>query len=56
MSFRLANVLAIFQFYINKSLFGLLNNFIIIYLDDILIYLEFLKQYKEHVYIVLKQL
>ena len=56
MSFKLVNVLITFQFYINKSLFKLLNNFIIIYLNNILIYSKSLKQYKKHIYIILKQL
>ena len=40
MSFRLSNALAIFQGYINKFLVKKLNIFIIIYLDDILIYIK----------------
>ena len=54
MFFELINVLITFQFYINKSLFGLLDNFVIIYLNNILIYSESLKQHKKHVYIILK--
>jgi hypothetical protein len=38
MPFRLANILAIFQVYINTTLIGLLDYFIVVYLDDILIY------------------
>ena len=56
MSFKLTNVLITFQFYINKFFFKLLDNFVIIYLNNILIYLESLKQHKKHVYIILKQL
>ncbi|PMD12208.1 hypothetical protein NA56DRAFT_587582, partial [Hyaloscypha hepaticicola] len=37
--FRLVNILIIFQVYINIILIGLLNYFVIIYLDNILIYL-----------------
>jgi hypothetical protein len=36
--FGLANILAIFQVYINTIFIGLLNYFIVIYLDNILIY------------------
>ena len=38
--FRLANVPVIFQLYIYRVLGGLVNYIYIIYLDDILIYLE----------------
>jgi len=38
MPFRLANTLAIFQVYINTTLIGLLDHFVVIYLDNILIY------------------
>ena len=38
MPFRLMNALASFQEYINKILVEKLNIFIIVYLDDILIY------------------
>ena len=54
MFFRLINAPVIFQFYINKFLFKLLNDFVIIYLNNILIYLKSLKQYKEYIYIILK--
>ena len=38
MSFSLSNALAIFQSYVNKILAEKLDIFVIIYLDDILIY------------------
>ena len=40
MPFRLFNALASFQDYINKILAKKLNIFVIVYLDDILIYIE----------------
>ena len=40
MSFALSNTLTSFQSYINKILTEKLNIFIIIYLDDIFIYIE----------------
>jgi hypothetical protein len=46
MLFGLTNAPATFQSYIHKTMQGLLNNFIIVYLDDILI---FSKNEKEHV-------
>ena len=38
MLFDLINASATFQTYINKSLTSLINNFCVVYLDDILIY------------------
>ena len=40
MPFSLSNTLATFQEYINKILAKKLNIFVVIYLDDILIYIE----------------
>ena len=40
MSFKLFNALASFQGYINKILVEKLNVFVIVYLDDIRIYIE----------------
>jgi hypothetical protein len=40
MLFGLSNALAIFQVYINQALIGLIDITYIIYLDNILIYLE----------------
>ena len=40
MPFRLSNALASFQGYINKILAKKLDVFVIVYLDDILIYIE----------------
>jgi hypothetical protein len=40
MPFRLTNAPATFQAYINKTIISILNKFCVIYLDDILIYLN----------------
>ena len=53
MPFRLTNILATFQAIINYILQEYLDIFIIIYLDNILIYLKILKNYKKHIYKVL---
>ncbi len=47
MSFRLTNVPIMFQGYINKILAEKLDVFVIVHLDDILIYTK--SEYKEHV-------
>ena len=49
MLFRLTNIPVLFQRFINKVLGELLDIFIIIYLDNILIFLENFKEYKRHV-------
>ncbi len=49
MSFKLKNVLIIFQKLINDMLRKYFNNFIIIYLNDILIYLDNLKMHCKHI-------
>jgi len=51
--FRLTNGPAIYQRYINDVLFNYLNNFCIVYLDDIIIYSENELEYKEYIYKVL---
>ena len=54
--FRLANVLATFQSYINRALASLVDNIYIIYLDNILIYSKNKKEYKEYIKLVLQRL
>jgi hypothetical protein len=47
--FRLTNAPATFQLYIHDALKGLINDFVIIYLDDILIYSQSEKEHIKHV-------
>jgi hypothetical protein len=54
--FRLANTLVIFQVYINTILIGLLDYFIIIYLDNILIYSRNKGKYYNYICQVLTRL
>ena len=54
--FRLANASITFQAYINQALSNLLNVCYIIYLDNILIYLDSEEEHIKHVCIVLEQL
>ena len=49
MPFRLANASVTFQFYIDWALQSLLNEFIIVYLNDILIYSESEIEHEKHV-------
>jgi hypothetical protein len=56
MPFSLTNAPAIFQAYINKALFKLVDYFVVIYLNDILIYFKLREDYYTHVRIVIKRL
>jgi hypothetical protein len=56
MPFGLANVPATFQAYINTALVGLLDHFVVVYLDDILIYSRNEDEYHNHVRQVLTRL
>ena len=56
MFFDLTNALTTFQKVINEMLEQYLNVFVTTYLDDILIYFNDEKNYKEHVTKVLKKL
>jgi len=56
MPFGLANAPITFQSYIYRALGGLVDRIYIIYLDDILIYLEDKDQHKQHIREVLERL
>src|SRR5204863_4402561 len=56
MLFELTNTSATFQELINHVLYDHLNEFVIMYLDDILIYSENEEDHKKHVKEVLKRL
>ena len=56
MPFSLTNTLVIFQAYINKVLFRLINYFIVIYLNNILIYFKLREDYYTYIKIVIKRL
>ena len=56
MPFRLINMSATFQAFINNILREYLNQFVIVYLDDILIYSKTKKQHVQHVCKVLQAL
>jgi len=48
-SFKLYNILIIFQFFINKTLNFYLNFFCIIYINNVLIYSNIKKKYKNYI-------
>ncbi len=54
--FGLTNAPATFQAYINKALSGFLDTFVVVYLDDILIYSRSEKEHRRHVRLVLERL
>ena len=54
MLFKLVNTSATFQVYINQTLWDILDVYIIVYLNDILIYSEDDKSHMVHVYNVLE--
>ena len=54
--FKLINILAMFQTYINNVLREHLNMFVIIYLDNILVYSKNEKDHKKHVRQILNAL
>jgi hypothetical protein len=56
MPFNLINTSTTFQSYINEALRGYLDIFCIIYLNDIMVYSERVKEHKEHVRKVLERL
>ena len=56
MLFDLINASATFQTYINKSLTSLINNFCVVYLNDILIYSSSQEEHLDHVKQVLERL
>jgi len=56
MPFGLCNAPATFQCLINQVLRKYLEKFILVYLDDIIIYFKMFEKYKEHVRLVFEAL
>ena len=56
MPFSLTNTLAIFQAYINKALSRLIDYFIVIYLNNILIYSKLREDHYTYIRIIIKRL
>lgn len=53
MPFSLTNTHAVFQMMINNVLSDMLNRFIFVYIDDILIFSEMEEEHVQHVHLVL---
>ena len=49
MPFNLYNISGIFQVFINITLYNFLNNFCIVYLDDILVYSNIEEEYIKYI-------
>jgi hypothetical protein len=56
MPFSLTNALAIFQVYINKALSRIVDYFIVIYLNNILIYFKLGEDYYIYIRIIIERL
>ena len=54
--FGLTNALATFQAYINKALHGLVDDFCIVYLDDILVFSKTKEEHDQHLQRVCERL
>ena len=54
MLFDLINASVIFQVYINWVLCDLVDDFYIVYLDNILVFLKFKKEYYQHLQLVIE--
>jgi hypothetical protein len=56
MSFRLTNAPADFMYLMNSVFMLELDQFVVVFIDDILVYLKSMEEYEEHLQIVLQRL
>jgi hypothetical protein len=56
MSFRLMNAPAYFMYLMNKMFMEYLDKFVVVFIDDILIYSKMEAEYEEHLRLVLEKL
>jgi hypothetical protein len=56
MSFGLTNAPAYFMYLMNKVFMGYLYRFVIVFIDDILVFSKTMEQYEEHLRLVLEKL
>jgi hypothetical protein len=55
MSFRLTNALAHFMYLMNLVFMPKLNKFVVVFINDILVYSKNMEEHEEHLHIVLQQ-
>ena len=55
MSFELTNVFATLQKVVNKTLYDYLNIFVIVYMNDVLIFSKIKEKHEQHIVKVLKR-
>jgi hypothetical protein len=56
MSFGLTNALAHFMYFMNSVFMPELDKFVVVFIDDILVYLKNMEEHEEHLHIVLQRL
>jgi hypothetical protein len=56
MSFGLTNTLAYFMYLMNKVFMEYLEKFVVVFIDDILVYSKSKEEHKEHLRLVLQKL
>jgi hypothetical protein len=56
MSFGLTNALAYFMYLMNKVFIEYLNNFVVVFIDDILVYSRSEEEHEEHLCLALQKL
>jgi hypothetical protein len=56
MSFGLTNVMAHFMYLMNYVFMPELDKFIVVFIDDILVYLKSMEEHEEHIQVVLQRL
>jgi hypothetical protein len=55
MSFRLTNALAYFMYFMNSVFMPELDKFVVVFIDDILVYSKNEEEHTEHLHIVLQR-
>jgi hypothetical protein len=56
MSFGLTNALAYFMYLMNKVFMEYLDKFVVVFIDDILIYSKAKEEHEKHLHLVLQKL
>jgi hypothetical protein len=56
MSFRLTNALTYFMYHMNKVFMEYLDKFLVVFIDDIVIYSKMKDEHEEHLRLVLEKL